>query len=63
MTTKINCDILLETMEEETTMTKEEKIMYGIAKKYGDKHFGSPCPHKVVWQGKCMSCKRKVKFA
>jgi len=49
----------------ETTIDDVEQVLreHKIAKKYGDKHFGSPCLHKIVWQGKCMSCKRKVKFA
>lgn len=42
--------------------TKSEafKVMYELAKKQGDKRFGSECKHENVKDGKCLNCLRKV---
>jgi hypothetical protein len=33
---------------------------YELAKRIGDKRFGSPCEHKRTKNGRCVNCLRKV---
>ena len=36
------------------------KVAYALAKKEGDKRFGSECKHKAVKGGHCVNCLRLV---
>ena len=36
------------------------RLMYELARKQGDKRFGSECKHENVKNGVCQDCQRKV---
>lgn len=36
------------------------RTQYELARKIGDKRFGSPCKHEQVKNGRCTQCLRKV---
>lgn len=39
---------------------KSFKTQYELARKIGDKRFGSECEHKNVYAGRCQDCLRRV---
>lgn len=41
-------------------MTKEEKQLYELALKEGERRFGTPCTHEKTKNGRCLKCLRKV---
>jgi hypothetical protein len=44
-----------------TLFTRESdfRTQYELAKREGDKRFGSPCNHEQTRNGQCMKCLRK----
>ena len=41
-------------------MTNKEKQEYELALKIGKERFGSECKHKIIKNGYCIKCLRKV---
>ncbi len=41
-------------------MTDQEKKLYELAIKEGDRRFGSPCSHTRIINGVCANCCRKI---
>jgi hypothetical protein len=44
----------------EYRMTQAERIQYELARKEGDRRFGSNCKHPKPKNGRCPACCRKI---